>query len=164
LPSSAFAVSSAFAFALSAGAQACPFFLQLHEPPLVLPQPSLAQQAEAAFGAGFPLVVLALAATASDAGAAQVSPFFLQEQVPPVAMPQDAPWQQAAFGAALLVLPSLALLSLATGVSAANARAALKVSAAIMVSILVFMVVCGGDDSIVALMLLYLDLGIYREN
>jgi len=132
---------------LSAGAQACPFFLHPQAPPVLFPQPSLEQHA--AFGAGFPLVVLAFAlatvapdaGAASGAGAAQASPFILQEQAPPAALPQDAPWQQAAFGAALALLLSL---SLAAGASAANARAALKLSAAIMVRIRVFMLVCGG--------------------
>jgi len=110
-------------------------------PPLALPQPSLAQQA--AFGAGFSAdfalraFALAAGAAVSDAGAAQASPFFaLHPHFPPATVPQDAPWQQAAFGAALALLLSL---SFAAGASAAMARPALNVSAAIMVSIFVFM-------------------------
>jgi len=138
------ASSPAFAasFALSAGTQVCPFFalhphLPVPAPVLALlaaPQPSLVQQA-AGFAAVFALVALALGAVAVAAGAAQASPFFLQEQAPPVALPQDGPWQQAAFAAA----PALSSFALAAGVSAANARAALKLSAAISVGIFVFM-------------------------
>ena len=67
---------------------------------------------------------------------AQASLFFLQEHEPVVALPQDGFWQQAAAGV-LLVLPSLAL---GAGVSAAMARDALNVSAAIMVGMRGFVV------------------------
>ena len=148
--------------------QASPYFLlQEHWPlPVLLPHPSLAQQAACA--AGF-----ALAALASEAGAAQLAPFIMgheppesmaqvppfimghvplesMAQVPPFIMGHDVPmvaqtepWQQGMpeadpcwQQAAFEV--SVVLLSLA--LSAAMAMAVQNVNAARMARIRVFMV------------------------
>lgn len=147
-------------------AQASPFFwLQEHLPPEVVPQDDPVQQAS--FAAGFALRTgLALAAGAASfcmtghlpslsiaqeplVVIGQEPPLSMAQeplvdmgQEPPASMGHDGRPQQLAFEALLVVLS----LEPATCAIAAMARAALKVSAASIVGVRVFMVVVDEKD------------------